>query len=314
MRWFWAAPVTLLLWVAWGQAPQENPKTPAVLENSGKPMRPPLQCTDEDIQVAGLSCTEEEPCPIYLELSALEPVGNKIVTVGNLHSDAATLSSILLLSSDNGKTWREPFERVRGATLERAQFVDFEHGWVAGETVQPLPRDPFILITADGGKTWRRQAIFDDARPGSILQVWFDSPTSGALVFDRGSSGDGPRYELYESPTGGDNWMVREASGNPIRIKRMPAEPGNSDWRLRSDSATKANRIEKRQGAGWAPIASFAVEVGMCKPPAVKEPEPPPEIPPDPNAEPAEKGAEKGTLSLPALRGDPASSKKRPQK
>jgi len=269
-------------------------------------MRPPFQCTEEDIHAAGLSCSEEDPCPIYLELSSVEAVGNQIFATGNIHASAATLYSIILASSDNGKTWREPFARVAGASLDRVMFIDFERGWAAGQTVQPLARDPFLLITSDGGKVWRRQAVFDDTHPGSIQQIWFDSRNTGSMVVDRGQSSDGPRYELYETATGGDNWMVREASDQPVKIKRMPAEPGNPDWRLRPDAATKAYRIEKRQATRWNPVASFSVEIGACKPVKAAEPEPPPETAPE-----EAKPAGKGTLSLQELRGDPSPRSKK---
>ena len=82
MRWVWAAPitlvlVTLLLVVVWAQAPPETPAVPPPLENTGKPMRPPFQCIDDDIHFGGLSCTEEQPCPIYLELFSLAPTTGK---------------------------------------------------------------------------------------------------------------------------------------------------------------------------------------------------------------------------------------------
>jgi hypothetical protein len=310
MRLVWAVQFAILL--AWAQStpqkPAVPPAAPAALENSGKPMALKFQCTEEDIQAFGLGCSEEEPCPIYLELSGIESVGSQIFATGNIHSASATLYSILLSSSDNGKTWREAFERIRGASLDRILFIDFERGWAMGETVQPLPRDPFLLITTTGGKTWRRQAIFDDGRPGSIQQIWFDSRTTGSLVFDRGQSADGPRYEMYESATGGDNWMLREASEQPIKIKRMPAEIGNADWRLRADAASKSNRIEKRQGGKWSTVASFAVTLEACKPPQAKELEPPPE--PTEQAQP-QAAPNKGTLSLPELRGEKPSPKKK---
>lgn len=306
MRCVFAALVATVL-AAWAQSPSEPPASKEIiLENTGKPMRAQFQCTEEDIQSFGLGCTEEEPCPIFLELSAFEPVGNQLFAAGNIHSGSSTLYSILLTSSDSGKTWREPFARIRGASLDRILFIDFEHAWITGQIVNPLARDPFLLITSDGGKTWRRVPVFEDSRAGSIQHLWFDSRNTGSLIFDRGQSGDGPRYELYESATGGDNWMVREASDQPIRIKRMPLETENADWRLRPDAATKSNRIEKRQGGRWAPIASFSVDLVPCRPPQAKEPEPPPE----PTTETPKQSAP-GTLSLPALRGEPA---KKPKK
>src|SRR5690349_16043184 len=64
----------------WGQdagAPAVAPTPPRpVLENNGKPMLVPFRCTDEDIHRAGLSCSEEEPCATFLELSAVAAVGN----------------------------------------------------------------------------------------------------------------------------------------------------------------------------------------------------------------------------------------------
>jgi hypothetical protein len=308
MRCALAAPILLL--AAWAQPAADKPAAdPSALENSGKPMAPKLQCTEEDIQSFGLGCTEDEPCPIYLELSAFETVGNQIFAVGNIHSAANTLYSVVLASSDSGKTWREPFERVRGASLDRILFSGFENGWITGQVVNPLARDPFLLITSDGGKNWRRQPLFSESRAGSIQQIWFDSRTTGTLIFDGGQSGEGLRYELYESATGGDNWMVREASDQPLRIKRMPPAPENADWRLHADAATKSNRLEKRQGASWHPLASFAVTIGSCKPPPAKEPEPPPETETPTTAAPP---AATGTLSLPALRGEPPP--KRPKK
>lgn len=312
----WPIATLMIVLAAWAQTAGEKPaaeEKPAAqataLENTGKPMAPKFQCTEEDIQSFGLGCTEEEPCPIYLELSAFEPVGNQLFVAGNIHSASNTLYSVLLASSDGGKTWREAFERIRGASLDRILFVDFEHGWITGQIVNPLARDPFVLITSDGGKTWRRQAIFEDSRAGSIQQIWFDSKTSGSLIFDRGQSGDGPRYELYESLTGGDNWMVREASDQPIRIKRMPAQPENADWRLQAEGGSKSNRIQKRQAGRWTSVASFAVEIEPCKPPQAKEQEPPPETT---EAETPKPPAATGTLSLPSLRGEqPAKRRKK---
>jgi hypothetical protein len=101
--------------------------------------------------------------------------------------------------------------------------------------------------------------------------------------------------------------MVREASDQPIQTKRMPLENEHADWRLRPDAASKSNRIEKRQAGRWSPVASFAVGLAPCKPPQVKEPEPPPETTAPETAKPTAPG----TLSLPALRGERA---KKPKK
>ena len=58
--------------------PAAPPPVP-VLENTGKPILLPFRCTGEDIQAAGLTCSEEDPCPVYLELSAVQATGTRIV-------------------------------------------------------------------------------------------------------------------------------------------------------------------------------------------------------------------------------------------
>jgi hypothetical protein len=234
------------------------------IRNTGSPMTIPFSCTDEDIAQAGLSCTEESPCPVYVELTATAGLGSKIFISGNIHSESSTLYSLLLQSDDGGETWTEPYTRIRGASFDFIQFPDFEHGWVSGEMLQPIARDPFFLITSDGAKTWRRRPVFEDGTAGSIQSFWLNSPTTGAMVIDKGSGSS--RYQLFESPTGGDTWSIRESSPTPIRIKSLPPA-GTGAWRLRADAKTKAFRLEKATGESWTPVASFLIATGPCKPP-----------------------------------------------
>ena len=211
---------------AWAQEqPPANP-APPVLENSGKPMLLPFRCTEDDVQWAGLSCSADEPCPVYLELAAVEsgvpPGPGRIFAAGNIHSSAVTLYSVLLASEDAGHTWREAHERIRGASLDRIQFLDAELGWTSGQALSPLPQDPFLLLTSDGGKTWRQRVIFSESRVGSIQQFHFSAKDSGSLIIDRGPGSEGGRYELYESPDAGESWTIRETSDRPLQLKPSP--------------------------------------------------------------------------------------------
>jgi hypothetical protein len=239
------------------------------------PIRVPFECAEEQLQAAGLLCSEEEPCAIYLELSAIAPAGKKLFLAGNLHADSGTFASILLASEDGGLTWKEPSPRIPGAALDEIQMLDLEHGWAAGETQSPLPSDPFFLITSDGGQTWRKRPITEDGGPGSIQAFWFDSPQHGELIVDAGKSAPGGRYVSWESETGGDTWMVRAATGKLPSLKnvRPQAEP---DFRIRP-VGEKSYLIEKRAGElKWETLASLAIEVASCKlkPATLKEPPP----------------------------------------
>jgi photosystem II stability/assembly factor-like uncharacterized protein len=243
-------------------------------------------CGEEEIHALGLSCSAEQPCPVFLELSDIEPVGSKLFISGNLHTSSSTLSSVMLATEDGGKTWFEPHDRVRSGVLDQIQFFDFETGWVAGQVVRALPRDPFFLLTTDGGKTWRRKPVYDEARVASIEHFRFESRANGILILDRSRAGEaGVVHELLETMTGGESWSLREVSSKPIKPKQAAKPP--TGWRLNPHGPTKSYRVERRQNERWTPMASFLIEAGECRIADQALPEPPPETlapasPPEP--------------------------------
>jgi hypothetical protein len=277
----------LLLGVIMGGLPlpfagQEVPaegNTQPVMENQGQPMILPFRCSEDDMNWAGMSCSEQDPCPAYFEVAAAEPVSNKLFVAGNIHAEAVTLYSVLLASDDNGKTWREAYERIRGAGLDHIQFIE-ANGWVSGEALSPLPQDPFFLLSVDGGAHWQQQAISEEAEPGSIQQFFFSSKSEGSLIIDRGEGSADERFALYVSPNGGRSWDIKQASKKPLRVNRPEEE--NRDWRVEADRPTQSFRLEHRQGERWNRVASFAVNIGVCKP---APPSPPPAE--EPRLEPA---------------------------
>jgi hypothetical protein len=264
--------------------PPEEPK-PQPLVNTGAPIRLDYQCTEEDIRASGLACTADDPCPIYFEVSAVEQAGAKLFVVGNIHSSSATLFSVLLASEDTGKTWIEPYERLRFTLLEQIQFLDFESGWVSGQVVQPLPRDPFLLLTTDGGKTWKQRHVFgDDGRIGAVERFWFDSKTNGSLYVDRTQSGEPEaQHERYETMNGGESWMLREVSSQPLETKSARSVSWSGAWRVLADDETDSFRIEKRARDKWQTVASFSIPIGACAPPEKPAAAPPAEPGPVPD-------------------------------
>ncbi len=232
------------------------------LENSGKPMRVVYECMAADTQAAGLGCSEEDPCPVYLELANVEALGNKIFVTGNLHTPMATLYSVLLASEDNGTTWTEPHPRERASGLDQIQFVDFQNGWISGANLTGAPRDPFLLVTTDGGKTWKEHPIFEETRVAAIESFWFDSATNGALLID--ARLDNGKRELYDTRTGGESWVIRQTSENSIRSPREK-QASAAGWRVRTDAATHSYVIEKSENNRWQKVASFLVNIASCK-------------------------------------------------
>jgi len=232
------------------------------IANSGQPMHIPFECTEDDMLATGITCSEEDPCPVYLELSSVEAVGDRLFLAGNLHTPTNTLYSILLATEDAGQNWTEPLARMRASGLDQIQFVDFQTGWISGANLQGAPRDPFFLLTTDGGKTWRQHPLFEESRVASIERFWFDSRENGTLLVD--ATLDSGKHELYETRTGGESWALRQASESPIRFP-VKADHGPAAWRLHPDAATHSYAVEKSQGSGWHRVASFLVDVGACK-------------------------------------------------
>jgi photosystem II stability/assembly factor-like uncharacterized protein len=229
---------------------------PTPLENSGKPMRVVYECTAADTQAAGLGCSEEDPCPVYLELSNVAAMGSQIFVTGNIHTPMATLDSILLASEDGGKTWTEPHPRVRSSGLDQLQSLDSQNAWISGANLQGAPRDPFFLITTDGGKTWRERPIFEETRVSAIESFNFDTPMHGTVFID--ATLDNNMHEVYETHDGGNTWTVQP--GAP-----KPKPHAASGWRVRTDAVTHSYVIEQSENNRWQKTASFLVNIASCK-------------------------------------------------
>ena len=240
---------------------------PLLAQDAAKPHALTAVCTDSEIADFGLECSADEPCPVYLEITAVEPLGSRLFLTGNFHTGTITLWSILLSSEDEGKTWAEPIGRIRGAVLDQIQFVDFENGWTAGHLTGNLPKDPFFLKTTDAGKTWRRIPVFEESAYGSIEHFWFTSKSQGELIINR--RGDAKsRYQRLQTMTGADSWMMSEVSAKPLPNPRPRAATAaaNADWRVHADGPSKTFRIEHREGGRWQITASFLLRAGACKP------------------------------------------------
>ena len=221
-------------------------------------------CPPADAEAFGLNCTEDQPCPVFLELASASSAGERLFVTGNLHTTDTTLFSLLLASDDSGVTWTEPMPRLHNAALEQIEFFDKLTGWLSGESIDPLTRNPFLMVTRDGGKTWKQKPLFDDAKFGVISQFHFASASDGELLLDT-TQGKAKRVESYVSHTGGESWELQGVSAAP-RLASVPQPP---EWRVRADSASRTFQLEraivKNNARGWEKVAAFTVHVTDCR-------------------------------------------------
>lgn len=89
--------------------------------------------------------------------------GSRIVAVGE--------HGIVLLSDDNGKTFRQARHVAASSTLTSVYFVDAQHGWAVGQW-------GVILSTSDGGETWTLQRS-DTSIDQPLFSVYFKDTQRG---------------------------------------------------------------------------------------------------------------------------------------
>lgn len=147
-------------------------------------------------------------------LLAVAHAGDRLVAVG--------LRGLIVLSDDNGATWRQVPVPV-SSDLVAVYFVSPRAGWATGQ-------DGIVLHTADGGATWAKQldgrsaaasmlayyqkqdpsnakvaAGLEEARrfvnegPGRpFLSVWFDDARTGFII--------GSFNVIFKTDDGGSSW------------------------------------------------------------------------------------------------------------
>lgn len=104
--------------------------------------------------------------PTHMMLLDATRAGKRIVAVGE--------HGIVLLSDDDGKTYRQAHTVPVSATLSAVTFADDRRGWAVGQW-------GVILATSDGGETWQKQRM-DIAVDQPLFSVLFTNDHDGIAV------------------------------------------------------------------------------------------------------------------------------------
>jgi photosystem II stability/assembly factor-like uncharacterized protein len=130
----------------------------------------------------------------------LAMAGPRIVAVGE--------RGHVLLSDDQGKTWRQAKNVPTRVMLTAVFFADAEYGWAVGH-------DETIINTVDGGETWTRSYFAPEAQQ-PLLDLWFANRVSGVAVGAYGA--------YFTTNDGGRHWAGAKFSPPPAKKPAHGAE------------------------------------------------------------------------------------------
>ncbi|MFO1426328.1 MAG: YCF48-related protein [Steroidobacteraceae bacterium] len=115
----------------------------------------------------------------------------------------------VLLSDDDGRSWRQSLKVPSRTMLTAVAFADAQHGWAVGH-------DEVILATSDGGESWTRSHYAPETQQ-PLLDVWFADAQHGIAVGAYGS--------YFVTADGGASWESRKFASTPLVKPAKPPDP-----------------------------------------------------------------------------------------
>jgi len=143
---------------------------------------------------------EAAPLAATSLLLDLAQAGTRLVAVGE--------RGHILLSDDQGATWRQSKSVPTRTMLTAVYFADAEYGWAVGH-------DETILNTLDGGETWTRSHFAPESQQ-PLLDLWFANRISGIAVGAYGA--------YFTTNDGGRHW-----TGTKFAAPPKPGDPPLAD-------------------------------------------------------------------------------------
>jgi photosystem II stability/assembly factor-like uncharacterized protein len=154
---------------------------------------------------------EIEPLASSSLLLDLAMAGPRIVAVGE--------RGHVLLSDDQGATWRQAKSVPTRSMLTAVFFADESYGWAVGH-------DETILNTVDGGETWTRSHFAPEAAQ-PLLDLWFANRISGIAVGAYGA--------YLTTNDGGRHWASAKFAPPPARTPTHDGEAAPQEGDLPPD-------------------------------------------------------------------------------
>jgi photosystem II stability/assembly factor-like uncharacterized protein len=138
------------------------------------------------------------PESLLLDLAV---AGKRLVAVGE--------RGHVLLSDDQGATWRQAKSVPTRVMLTAVYFADDAYGWAVGH-------DETIINTVDGGENWTRSHFSAESQQ-PLLDLWFANRVSGIAVGAYGA--------YFTTNDGGRNWSSSKVA---VPLRKGPTHDGEA--------------------------------------------------------------------------------------
>jgi photosystem II stability/assembly factor-like uncharacterized protein len=210
---------------------------------------------------------------LHAPLFAAARAGKRIVAAGE--------HGVVLLSDDEGKTFRQARSVPTQSLLTALSFADERQGWASGH-------DGLVLHTADGGETWAIQRedldgdrpllsiYFKDARHGiavglfgSAVQTEDGGKTWKPLAVETGEDTDHHLYAIFGDPAtalciAAEAGLIYRSTDGGASWTEIKTANAGSFWtglRLEDGTLLAAGQrghvfLSRDQGASWSEVPS----------------------------------------------------------
>ena len=160
-------------------------------------------------------------------LLAVAKAGPRLVAAGE--------HGIVMLSDDEGVTWRQATAVPTRTTLTALSFVDGKQGWAVGH-------GGLVLDTQDGGEHWRVLTGSIDGEDG-LFSVWFKDAQEGLAV--------GPYGYAIATSDGGKTWDTLAVGEGDDAERHLNHVMADGEGRLYLMAESGGVFLSDDAGASW---------------------------------------------------------------
>lgn len=214
---------------------------PILIGCSARNEAPMLQFLDLQTEDAELEA-HKHSVRLVAQIYALDR--DMIFLFGDLATPAASIRSLLLLSENGGRNWREVMTPVIGSQVIRLTFLDNRTGWALVERTVEDPGQLSLYATRDFGRSWQKVSNIPKRHyRGQVTDLGFLDANNGRMeiLYEGGVPTDG--FAVMITSNGGVTWKE-------VRILSLD-EYKNRPEKDREPEESSVDYVTARDGSQW---------------------------------------------------------------